>query len=91
MTALSDTGLPRMTALVHEVVAEILPALPRERITGDRHPKDLGADSVDRVEIILTLLDRIGVQAPMAAFSEIPNLDALAGYLLQLTEGGPAS
>ena len=85
MTAASDTALDQMTAQVFGVVAEILPALAREQITGDKHPKELGADSVDRVEIILTLLDRLGLSAPMSRFSDIPDLDALAATLLALS------
>jgi polyketide biosynthesis acyl carrier protein len=87
MTAASDTALEEMAALVRSVVAEILPALPPERITEDRHPRDLGADSVDRVEIILTLLDRLGLREPMARFGELPDLGALAALLVTLTLG----
>ncbi|HEU5333224.1 MAG TPA: phosphopantetheine-binding protein [Actinocrinis sp.] len=72
---------------VAEAVAEILPAVPVAEITGRRHLKDLGADSVDRVEIILTLLDRLGVELPLSRFADLPNLDAVIDLLHG--EGGP--
>ncbi|MEV6118583.1 phosphopantetheine-binding protein [Streptomyces sp. NPDC052109] len=81
MTTSTDAR-KRMTALVHEVVAQILPGLPADRITGDKHLKDLGADSVDRVEIILGLLQRLGLDAPMSRFSDVRDIDALVEVLL---------
>jgi polyketide biosynthesis acyl carrier protein len=70
-----------VAALVREVVGSILPALPAAEIAEDRHLKELGADSVDRVEIILTVLHRLGLDEPMSSFSSLPNLGALVDFL----------
>ncbi|MEU3825478.1 acyl carrier protein [Streptomyces sp. SID486] len=83
----STEARQRMTALVHEVVAQILPGLSADRITGDRHLRDLGADSVDRVEIILGLLQRLGLDTPMSRFSDVPDIDALVDVLLRSERG----
>ncbi|MEU7331046.1 phosphopantetheine-binding protein [Streptomyces parvus] len=72
----------RMTAVVQEVVGRILPDVPREEIAGARHLKDLGADSVDRVEIILGILERLGLDESMSSFSELPDIDALVDFLV---------
>jgi polyketide biosynthesis acyl carrier protein len=72
-----------VAALVRGVVGSILPALPAAEIVEDRHLKELGADSVDRVEIILTVLDRLGVDEPMSSFSSLPNLGALVDFLVE--------
>ena len=66
--------------LVCEVVAQILPGV---RLTGEQGLTDLGADSVDRVEIILTLLERLGLDEPMSSFNDLPDLDALVDFLVQ--------
>lgn len=66
---------------VREIVASILPNLPAENISGDKSLKDHGADSVDRVEIILTIMKRLGVDEPMSNFSNIANIDELVDYL----------
>jgi polyketide biosynthesis acyl carrier protein len=73
-----------VAALVREVVGSILPGLPAAEITEDRHPRDLGADSVDRVEIILAVLDRLGLGEPMSSFSSLPDLGALVDFLVSL-------
>jgi polyketide biosynthesis acyl carrier protein len=72
-----------MTVLVRDVVHEILPGVPRAQVTGDKHLKDLGADSVDRVEIILSLIDRLGIDEPMSSFSDLPDLDTLVDFLVK--------
>lgn len=69
--------------LVREVVRGILPGVPEELIGGNRHLKDLGADSVDRVEIIGTLVERTGISTPMSEFSDIPDIEALVDFLCQ--------
>lgn len=68
-------------ALVHDVLQTILPGVDPAELRGDRHLADLGADSVDRVEIILTLIDRLGLDEPMSSFGALPDLDALVDFL----------
>ncbi len=40
-----------VTHILHDVITEILPGLPHDQISADKHLADLGADSVDRVAI----------------------------------------
>lgn len=71
---------------VRDVILEVLPGLPPEEIRGGRTLKDLGADSVDRIEIIVRLRELLEVQAPMSGFSRLPDLDAMVDLLV--AEGG---
>ncbi|MBU8861472.1 MULTISPECIES: acyl carrier protein [unclassified Micromonospora] len=80
--SVSDEAVRRV---VHEVIAEILPAVPGDRISGGAHLRDLGADSIDRVEIILALRERLGVDEPLASFSDLPDIDHLVAYLCEVT------
>lgn len=66
---------------VHDVVATILPTVGRAEVTGDKHLRDLGADSVERVEIIVSLTERLGVDEPLSTFSGARNLDELVALL----------
>jgi polyketide biosynthesis acyl carrier protein len=67
--------------IVRETISSILPTLPAEAISGNKSLKDHGADSVDRVEIILSVMNRLGIDEPMSNFSNIPNIDELVDYL----------
>ncbi|MGV9987809.1 acyl carrier protein [Streptomyces olivaceus] len=81
---MTSTHAPRRAeteALVREVVRAILPGVPEELIGGTRHLRDLGADSVDRVEIIATLVHRTGISTPMSEFSDIPDIETLVDFL----------
>lgn len=77
----SDVSREAVERVVREVIAVILPAVAAEAITGDKHLRDLGADSVDRVEIILMLLDRLQLDEPMTSFSQVPDIDGLVTVL----------
>lgn len=77
--------------VVTEVIAEILPAVAADQVAGRRTLAELGADSVDRVEIVVGVLDRLGLAAPLAPFAAVPDLDALADLLTRLLREGGAS
>lgn len=81
MTQTGGADRADTTRIVHDTISAILPGVPRENIRGDRHLKDLGADSVDRVEILLSLVERLGVSEPMSRFSDVPDIDALVDLL----------
>ncbi|HEX6969591.1 MAG TPA: phosphopantetheine-binding protein [Micromonosporaceae bacterium] len=81
----------QLVGLVRAVVGEILPGVPRTEITEDRHPRELGADSVDRVEIVLTLIERLNLDRPMSDFNDLPNLGALVDLIASdVAKGSPA-
>ena len=77
----SDVSKEAIERVVREVIAVILPSVPADTIAGDKHLRDLGADSVDRVEIILLILERLHLDEPMTSFSSLPNIDGLVTFL----------
>ncbi len=72
--------------VVHQVISEILPSVKRPQMTSRRHLKELGADSIDRVEIISLVIDRLGVTQPMSAFSDLPDIGSLIDFLWMVTQ-----
>jgi polyketide biosynthesis acyl carrier protein len=78
-----DVTRESVDRIVREVLGVVLPSVPPDAITGDKHLRDLGADSVDRVEIILMLLERLHLDEPMSSFGALPNIEALAAFLYQ--------
>lgn len=74
-------GREEVVRAVHGAIVAILPGLPPDRISHQHHLRDLGADSVDRVEIVLGILDRLGLDEPMASFSGLPSIGALVDFL----------
>ncbi|MET9457724.1 phosphopantetheine-binding protein [Streptomyces canus] len=78
------TARARIEEVVTETVLDILPGLDKDRVTGRAHLRDLGADSVDRIEIIVGVLDRLAIQEPLASFADLPDIDALTDLLHEL-------
>lgn len=64
---------------VHEAIRRVLRDL--DTIDGASHLKDLGADSIDRVEIIQGITGRFGLDTPLVAFSDIGNVDGLIAFV----------
>jgi len=84
MTIPAQGLLDNTRSQVHDVIMTIMPALPQAQIDDTRHLKDLGADSVDRVEIIMLLRERLGLSAPMSLFADVPHVGSLIALLARL-------
>lgn len=67
--------------VVRDVIVSILPCVDRAEIRGEYNLKDLGADSVDRIEIILSIKQRLAVSDGLERFSKLENIDALIRFL----------
>ena len=77
----SELSRETVERAVRDVIAVVLPSVPAAAVTGDKHLRDLGADSVDRVEIILMLLERLELDEPMSSFGQMADIDALITLL----------
>jgi polyketide biosynthesis acyl carrier protein len=66
---------------VLEVITEILPDVPETEVTQDTSLRDLGADSTERVEIILALQDRLGNDQELSSFMSIDDVAGLISHL----------
>lgn len=64
-----------------EVIAEILPHVPASEVLDHRTLDDLGADSVDRVEIVTAVVDRLGDPRPLTEFADVPRIGELIARL----------
>lgn len=81
MTGSAAPSREDVARIVTAAVTEILPTVPAAEVRGRRHLRDLGADSVDRVEIIVTVLERLGVDEPLSSFSDLPDIEAMVDLL----------
>lgn len=68
-------------AAVFESIHEILPTVETASLRPDVHLRDLGADSIDRVEIIAMALGRLGIGEPLASFTDLRDIDGMVDLL----------
>lgn len=62
---------------------DVLPELDDETITMEHSLKELGANSIDRAEIILETLEEIQMNISMIKFGEAKNIGEIIGIILQ--------
>jgi len=70
-------------AVVKAKVMEVLPELDPVRITLEQNLTELGANSVDRVEIAMMAMDELGVSVPRVAMAHVVDLRGLVEVLIR--------
>ena len=69
--------------VIKKNVIEILDDVPPEAITIDKRLKDLGANSVDRVEVVTMTLEDLSIKIPLVEFGSIKDLQGLVNFLYE--------
>lgn len=62
---------------VKSVTLEVLPFLPPEEVSIEKSLKDLGANSIDRMEVVTRSLERMELRIPLVEFGKVKNLQEL--------------
>ncbi len=62
-------------------ILEILPDLSLEQISIEKRLKDLGANSIDRMEVVTMSMEDLGVKIPLVEFGQVTNIEELVGVL----------
>lgn len=64
-------------AVLKQNVLAILPDLPPDAISMEESLKGMGANSIDRMEIVVNTMEAIGVRIPLTHFAQVPNIAGL--------------
>ena len=70
-----------MFLLIVDAIREILPELPARALRSDDSLDALGAGSMDRADILMTVLDRMNLHIPLVETLGPKNLGELAALL----------
>ena len=81
----------RIIEIVGAHAAEVLPELAGHRFVDADRLQDLGANSVDRVEILTMALDSLSLKIPRVELFGPRNIGELADLLLQKLQAASAS
>lgn len=74
-------------AVVTRQLLEVLPDLDPALIHEDRSMRDLGANSIDRADVIVQTMEQLGVKFPIAELAGVPNLRGLVDVLVAKVQG----
>ncbi|WP_421845178.1 phosphopantetheine-binding protein [Mycobacterium sp.] len=75
------TGSDEVFAVVRSVVLQVLPDIDPSSVQHDAALSDLGANSVDRLDVSMGAMAALDLQIPMAEFAGISNLAGLVEVL----------
>ncbi|MGA1867990.1 MAG: acyl carrier protein [bacterium] len=67
-------------SIVKKNIIEILPDIPEEAIEIHQRLKDLGANSIDRMEIVTMTMEALRIKVPLVEFGEIKNIEGLVNF-----------
>ncbi len=67
--------------LLKDVVVEIIPDINPEQIKIEESLKDLGANSVDRMDIVIRAMEVLDIKIPLVEFGEVNNIQGLVDLL----------
>lgn len=86
MIPVEQRNRDEITRVVHEVMFSRIPTLRGQTIAGDKNLEDYGADSVDRVEIILAIMNRLGARKPLSEFSSLADINEMVDFLCKMNQ-----
>lgn len=64
-----------------EQVRRVLPAVPRDRVSLTGTLRELGADSIDRADIVTMTAEAVGANIPLVELGKTPTIGALVALL----------
>jgi polyketide biosynthesis acyl carrier protein len=72
----------RVREVLYQHAREVVPGLDSHDFKGSDSLKSLGANSVDRAEILMLTLETLGLKVPLIDLAKAENLDELAGLIV---------
>jgi polyketide biosynthesis acyl carrier protein len=68
-------------SVLKKVVTEIIPDIEPELIKPEESLRDLGANSVDRMDIVIEVMEELKLKIPLVEFGKVNNIQGLVDLL----------
>ncbi|HTR88005.1 MAG TPA: phosphopantetheine-binding protein [Reyranella sp.] len=72
-----------MFEVVRKNILEVLPDLSPGMVSIDKSMSDLGANSVDRMEVVTQSMEDLDLKIPLMSFAAVTNIEGLVGVLFE--------
>lgn len=69
--------------VVKRNILEILPDVAPATVSLDRSLVDLGANSVDRMEVVTLSMEALDLKIPLMSFARVDNIEGLVAVLFE--------
>jgi len=67
--------------VVKRTTLEVLPELPPDAVTPDGNLTDLGANSIDRADIVAIAMEELAITVPVGEFQAVHDIGSLVAVL----------
>ncbi|BCJ93982.1 acyl carrier protein [Anaerocolumna cellulosilytica] len=68
-------------SILKSIIVQILPEIDIEQITLEDSLKEIGANSIDRMDIIIETMEQLGVKIPLVEFGQLKNIEGIVDLL----------
>lgn len=72
--------------IIKENIMEILPEITDEKITSEESLRKLGANSVDRMDIVVKTMEALGIKVSMVETAQAGNIGELVDLFYKLND-----
>ena len=69
--------------VVTKVIMEVIPDVEPELISIEKNLKDLGANSIDRMEVVTMSMEELALKIPLMSFAQVTNIEGLVDVLTE--------
>jgi polyketide biosynthesis acyl carrier protein len=75
----------RIFQIIRDNIREILPDISLDDVTIDKSLKTLGANSIDRMDILIMTMEALGVKMPLLEFARTSNIQDMVEVLYEVS------
>ena len=69
--------------IIKKNILTVLPSISPDIISADKYLKELGANSIDRMEIVTLTLEDLELKVPLVEIGELKGIQGLIDYLYE--------
>lgn len=67
--------------VVKNIIIEVLPDVDPTQISIEKQLKDIGANSIDRMEIVTMSMQELDIKIPLMSFAGVNNIEGMVNVL----------
>ncbi|GGX32839.1 acyl carrier protein [Aquimarina muelleri] len=67
--------------VVKNIIVEVLPDVELDQVSIEKSLKDLGANSIDRMEIVTMSMEELDLKIPLMSFAQVGNIEGMVDVL----------
>ncbi len=73
--------------LIKNSIREIVPEINADTVKIEQSLRDLGVNSIDRVDIIIMTMENLNIKMPLVEFGKLKNIDGIVDLLYEKFNG----